>query len=129
MKLWYLATPYTNYPDGIESAWEEACRITARLILANIPVYSPIAHTHPVAIHGGIDPLDHEIWLPADEPMMHAATGLMVAMMTGWDQSYGIGVEIEAFTSAGKPVVYLDLATFEFTPRDEHERAIAEEGE
>jgi hypothetical protein len=128
MKLWYLATPYTKHPDGIEAAWEEACRITAKLILANVPVYSPIAHTHPVAIHGGIDPLDHEIWLTADEPMMQAATGLMVAMMTGWEGSYGIGVEIEAFTRAGKPVVYLDPDTFEITPRNEEEQRIAEEG-
>jgi hypothetical protein len=107
MSYWYLASPYSKYPDGIRAAFEDVCKQTALLIRHKIPVYSPIAHTHPVAIHGALDPYAHDIWLPADEPLMHGAKGLIVCQMPTWDISYGIGVEIKAFEAAGKPVVYM----------------------
>lgn len=56
MSYWYLASPYSKYPAGIEAAFQDICKQTALLIRHKIPVYSPIAHTHPVAIHGEIDP-------------------------------------------------------------------------
>ena len=59
-------------------------RAAAVLIRQGIRVYSPIAHTHPIAIHGGIDPLDHKIWLPADAPFMHGAVGLIVSAMNSY---------------------------------------------
>jgi hypothetical protein len=108
MSYWYLATPYSKYPAGIEEAFKEAARQAALLIRAGIPVYSPIAHTHPVAINGNIDPLDHGIWLPADLPLMKSALGLIVCKMESWEISYGIGKEIEEFQKAGKPVVYME---------------------
>lgn len=106
--FWYLATPYSKYPGGIEDAFRAACRFTGKLIERGIPVYSPIAHTHPVAIHSKMDPFDHSIWLPADEPMMRAAHGLIVMTMEGWDTSKGIAHEIAEFGSSGKVIVYLE---------------------
>ena len=103
---WYLATPYSKYFGGPEAAFEEACRVAGRFILAGVPVYSPIVQTHPIALHAAMDPLDHKIWLPADRPLMDAAHGLIVIMMDGWGQSYGIGEEIKVFVAAGKPVLY-----------------------
>lgn len=104
----YLATPYSKFPGGIEAAFKMACRATARLIRAGIPVFSPIAHCHSVAYHGCIDPLDHKIWLPADLPLMMAATGLIVYRAESWAQSFGIGEEIKVFEADRKPVLYLD---------------------
>lgn len=106
--FWYLATPYSKYGDGPEAAFVEAAKIVGSLIGSGMAVYSPIAHTHPVAIHSGMDPLDHNIWLPADKPMMDAAIGLIVAKMLGWEDSYGIGEEIKAFRAADKPIMYLE---------------------
>ena len=108
MTLWYLATPYSKYPGGIEAAYQIALRQTGLLIRAGVPVFSPIAHTHPIAIACGIDPFDHTIWLPADEPMMAAATGLIMLRAESWEQSYGMGEELKAFQAAGKPVVWMD---------------------
>ena len=102
--FWYLASPYTHYADGIEAAFHEACRNAGLLIRAGIPVFSPIAHSHPVARFGGIDPLDHAIWLPADLPMMQAARGLIVCRMAGWENSYGVAVEMEHFARWGRPI-------------------------
>ncbi len=102
----YLATPYSKYPGGLEAAFRLACEATGLLIRAGIGVYSPIAHTHPVAMASGLDPLDHAIWLPADAPMMAAAGSLIVVMADTWERSYGIGEEIKAFQAAGKPISY-----------------------
>ena len=103
----YVASPYTKYPGGIEDAFQGACRCAAWLIAQGLSVFSPIAHTHSVAILGGLDPLNHEIWLPADTPLMRAATGLVVAMMPGWRDSFGVRFEIDEFDSAGKPIFYM----------------------
>ena len=105
---WYLATPYSKYPGGIEAAFILACRAAADLIRAGVRVYSPIVHTHPIAIHGGIDPYDHKIWLPAATPFLKAATGLLVLRAESWEQSYGIAEEIKAFDHADKPILYMD---------------------
>lgn len=32
MKLEYLASPYTHYPNGINAAFRDVCKIAARLI-------------------------------------------------------------------------------------------------
>lgn len=111
MSFLYLATPYSKWKGGIDSAYQLACRETARLLKAGIHVYSPIAHTHGVAIHGGIDPLSHAIWLAADRPMMEAAAGLIVLRAEGWEDSYGIAEEVKVFRAAGKPILYLDPET------------------
>jgi len=106
--LCYLATPYSKYPAGIEQAFRDAAALTGRLLIEGAKVYSPIAHTHPVAIHGNIDPLNHDIWLPFDAAMMDVAQTLLVAQMDTWEISYGVKHEIDVFRAAGKPIYYLD---------------------
>jgi hypothetical protein len=105
MSFYYLATPYSKFPDGIEAAFEAACQQTALLVRAGVPVFCPIAMTHPVAIHGAIDPYDHEIWIPADEPFMHQACGLIFCKLPSWEVSYGMKVEREFFQNVGRPVI------------------------
>lgn len=110
--LIYVGTPYTKYPTGIEGAFIDACKLTARLMQVGLKVYSPIAHTHPLAIYSGLDPLDLSIWLPFDAAMMGKADAMLVAMMSGWETSTGIKHEIQAFTDVGKPVFYLGAELF-----------------
>jgi hypothetical protein len=109
--LVYLATPYSKYPEGIEVAFQDASRLAARLMEIGVKVYSPIAHTHPLAIYGGINPLDHSIWLPFDEAIMAKSDALLVAKMPTWQTSYGIAHEISVFDKAGKPIYYLNPQT------------------
>jgi hypothetical protein len=126
MSYFYLATPYSRYPLGIEEAFRMACRQAALLIEAKIFVYCPISHTHPIAIHGDIDPLSHEIWMMVDEPLMASASGLIVCMMEGWRESFGAQKEIEYFTKAGKSIIYMEpgiIPTLPTTPchRNSHD--------
>lgn len=105
----YLASPYSKFHLGIEAAWIEAAKITGHFAAAGLPVYSPIVHSHPAAIYGGFDPYDYEIWMPLNEFQMGVSEGLIVAMMEGWRQSFGIGEEIKWFEKRKQPVFYLDV--------------------
>lgn len=107
MSYWYLASPYSKYPDGPHAAYKVACEAAALLIKAGVPVFSPIAHSHGVAFEGGVDPMDHEIWLPADRPMMDMARGIIVLKAAGWEDSYGVNYEIRVFEEADKPVLFM----------------------
>jgi nucleoside 2-deoxyribosyltransferase len=116
--LCYLATPYSKYLGGhLERAFVDASKIAAQLLRAGIKVYSPIAHTHPLAVYGNIDPLDHSIWLPFDEAMMEAANILIVAHMDGWQDSKGIAHEIAFFEQRGKPIYDLNPETMTMAKR------------
>lgn len=116
--LCYLATPYSKYKGGdIVTAFQHAAALAAKLLRSGVKVYSPIAHTHPLAIFGNLDPLDHSIWLPFDEAMMEACGVLLVAHMDGWEESKGIAHEIEFFASRGKPIFDLNPETMTMAKR------------
>lgn len=104
---WYLASPYTKYRTGLDGANRVICRVAARLLRERVPLFSPIAHTHAIAVHGEMALLDHAGWMAADRWLMIAAYGMIVVKMPGWQDSRGVGEEIDYFTAAGKPIEYL----------------------
>lgn len=105
---WYLASPYSKYPEGITAAFEEVCRAAAWLIRQGIPTFCPIAESHPIAIYGEIDPMDHGIWLANDEPKIDASVGMVIVKMETWQESTGILWERDQFRDGKKPVIYLE---------------------
>ena len=113
--FYYLATPYSRYPCGQEAAYFEASRAAAHLMKRGVIVFCPIAHSHSLAVLGGIDPANHDIWIPADQPFMDHAKGLIVAKMLTWQTSHGVRVEIDTFEAAGKPIYYMDWPSGVFT--------------
>jgi hypothetical protein len=106
--VWYLGTPYSKYPQGIHAAFQEACKAAAWLVERGVRVYCPIAHTHPIALMGGIDPLSHDIWLPVDQPFMELACGLIVCKMESWEESCGLRCEQQEFMRQGKPILSME---------------------
>jgi hypothetical protein len=118
-ELHYLATPYSKL--DITSAWIDACQIAGRLMRAGVHLFSPIAHSHPIAAYSGIDPLNHEFWLPICDVMMSRCDVLIVAHMDGWVGSVGIRHEIEFFEKARKPIFDLpNIATCRLVLRPEY---------
>lgn len=109
--FWYLGSPYAKYPRGLLLAHATVCKEAGRLIRAGVPVYSPIANSHPIARYCGMDPRDHAIWLPVDEPMMAAACGLIVLKMAGWAASVGLLYETNYFAERDRPIVYMTPGT------------------
>lgn len=121
--LAYLATPYSRYPGGVREAFEEACRITAKLWLAGTKVVSPIVHFHSVKTIGAVSfpshEEDHAFWLQADEAMMRVCDVLIIAHLETWEVSKGIAMEVDYFAKAGRPIFDLDPETLVMTKRCE----------
>lgn len=107
MSLIYLASPY-SHPDltVIERRFHAACRAAAHLMREGNCVFSPVAHSHPISDHIPEARLSHEFWLKQDFEILRHADMLMVLKLDGWEQSYGVGKEIEFALTIGIPVAY-----------------------
>lgn len=106
---WYLATPYALYPNGRQAAYEAALDQTTKLLLADVPVYSPIVHNHPLSLVPGMHSKngDFDFWVKrVDQPLMDGAGGLLVCCLPTWEISVGIRYEIELFERHSKPIYY-----------------------
>lgn len=106
----YLATPYSS-PDSAlqECRFEEAARIAAGLMSFGLRVFCPIAHSHPIAVLGGVgeDGGSLDFWLNQDLWVLEGCDLLVVAHMDGWKNSKGIKAEIAFAEATGIPVVHM----------------------
>jgi hypothetical protein len=105
---WFIATPYSKHPEGLDAAFEAAIQARGLLLKHHIPCYSPIVHSHPVAMACRLDPRDLSIWLPAEKPIRAGACGVIMLREVSWDTSEGMKIEWDEFREAGKPVVWMD---------------------
>lgn len=105
--LHYLASPYSNYGQGHEQAFIDAAGAAATLLKRGLHVFSPICHSHPMAVHGNIDKLAHDFWLRLDIAILDECDSLIVLMMPGWNESRGVKAEIDHAEATGKPISYL----------------------
>lgn len=104
-----MASTFTVHPDGPDGAYRMACREAGRLLHDGVYVYAPIAHTEALRrAEVRLNKLSHQDWMDADEPFCKAAKGLIVLMSAKWEQSKGIGMEIEWFKDMGKPIFYIN---------------------
>lgn len=102
----YLASPYSDpLPEVREYRFNVICEVTARLIREGHHVFSPIAHSHPLARHGL--PGDWAFWEAYDRRMIAACDELWVCTMMGWRYSKGVQAEIVIAGEEGKPVRYI----------------------
>lgn len=103
----YLASPYTKFGD-LDAAYVQACRATALLMRAGIPVFSAIVHGHPLVEEGGLPVDAPEFWRKVNRPFMEMSSGLIVLRLNGWRSSEGVIEEITWFHAVGRPVIYMD---------------------
>jgi hypothetical protein len=102
----YLASPYTH-PDFEVREWrfQEACRATAALLRAGLVVFSPIAHSHPIAKYGM--PTNWGFWSRVDREYLSRSDVLAVLTLPGWRASVGVRAEIQIARELGLPIVYI----------------------
>lgn len=108
-ELIYLATPYSHEDHAVmEARFSKACEIAGELMQKGELVFSPIAHTHPIAVRCDL-PRGWDYWHKYDFAMLQASGKLLVAKMEGWEQSKGIAGEIEIAKKLGIPVEFLEV--------------------
>lgn len=107
----YLASPYSHPDPSVrEQRFRAACRAAVALLHAGRVVFSPIAHSHPLAQHGL--PGNWQFWERYDRAFLERCDEVVVLMLDGWQESVGVQAEIRIARELGKPVRYLapDLA-------------------
>jgi hypothetical protein len=99
----YLASPYTHTDPGVrEERFDAACRAAATLIRAGHHVFSPVAHSHPIARYGL--PLDWQFWESFDRRVLEMCDEVVVLTLPGWEDSVGVRAEIQLARDLGKLV-------------------------
>jgi len=103
----YLASPYSHPECNVRiQRFVDVCRYAATLMAGGELVYSPIAHTHPIADVGEL-PTDWTYWEKLDTWFIERCDKVVVLMLNGWHESKGIKAEIEIAERLGKPIVYV----------------------
>jgi hypothetical protein len=69
-------------------------------------VFSPIAHTHPIAQFDL--PKGWEFWEEFDRWYISRCDEVVVLMLRGWRESKGVQAEIKIAEELGKPVSYIE---------------------
>lgn len=107
-ELIYLASPH-SHPDAAvrQARYEAAVKAAARLFAEGRFVYSPIAHTHPIAIAGDIPP-DFDHWRAYDRHILTLCDRIVVLKLEGWRESKGVQAELTMSVELNLPVEYMD---------------------
>jgi hypothetical protein len=108
----YLATPYSHPdPEVREKRFKAAAYIAGVLMTRGNIVFSPISHTHPIAMECNL-PTDFAFWDKFDREFIAYSEKVLVVKLDGWDESKGIAGEIAIATSLGIPVEYVESYEF-----------------
>jgi len=104
----YLAVPY-SHPDADvrQTRFEAANRAAAEMMGRGLHVFSPISHTHPIALAGTL-PLGWDYWEGYDRAMLAACSEVVVLTLDGWRESQGVKAEIAIAEERGLPVSYVE---------------------
>ena len=104
----YLASPYTHEDPAVrEERFEEVCKAAGSMMLDGLWVFSPIAHTHPIAVRSDL-PLEFDYWKHYDEAMIAACDELVVLKLSGWEMSRGVKAEMDIAFRLHKPISYME---------------------
>jgi len=105
----YICWPYSHPdPEIRELRFRECAQFAAKLAMEGYVVIAPIAHSHPLAIYGGLRG-DWDSWRKQDEAFIRASKEVLVPKVRGWDTSVGIRAEIDFARSLGIPVVFQEM--------------------
>jgi hypothetical protein len=108
-ELIYLASPYSDSDLLIrEERFRSACRTAAILMNRGHKIFSPIAHTHPIAVEGKL-PTDWQFWRTYDKAIMEACKEMWILTIPGWVKSKGVQAERRLAERLGIPVLLVDV--------------------
>ena len=95
MRLVYLAVPYSHPDPAVrEDRFHQVNQAASVLMRAGLHVFSPVSHTHPIALAGGL-PLGWDYWQEYDREILSACGALVVFCLEGWQRSAGVAGEMK----------------------------------
>jgi hypothetical protein len=104
----YLASPYSHKdPEVMLDRFRRVCVVAGRLMEIGEIVFSPIAHTHPIALACGLS-RGFDYWKRFDEEFISVSHKLVVVTMQGWRESLGVQAEIKIAVELGKRVLFIE---------------------
>ena len=104
----YLASPYSHpLAEMRQRRFEAVCKAAAKLMGMGLHVFSPIAHTHPIALAGDL-PKDWDYWEQYDRAMLKACSKVIVLQLPGWQDSKGVTAEVSIALDMGLEVEWME---------------------
>jgi Domain of unknown function (DUF1937) len=105
-KLVYLACPYSDPDPAVrEERFRAVNRAAGILMRAGLYIFSPISHTHPIAMEAGL-PLGFDYWRGYDEAILSVCKALIILELPGYGQSVGVRAERDLAQDKGIPIFY-----------------------
>ena len=102
----YLAIPYNDpSPEIRNKRFEIANEKSAEFFNQGYNVFSPISHSHPIAIQCDL-PKGYDFWSRWNKTFIEWCDELHVICIDGWIESRGVQDEIRIAKEMGKPVRY-----------------------
>jgi hypothetical protein len=107
----YLASPYTHEDEDVMARrHRHVCHAAAQLIKQGAVVFSPVAHSHPIALYGNA-PGNWAHWEHQCLTMLDRCDVMLVLMLEGWKESKGIHAEALHCLNRCKDIIYSDSAS------------------
>ncbi len=104
----YLACPYSDLNPSVRSARFEQVNLAAgKLMNEGHLVFSPISHTHPIAIACNL-PLDFDFWEAYDRTFLEWCDMMYVLTLDDWLKSKGVIKEMDIAKELGKPIHFIN---------------------
>jgi hypothetical protein len=98
----------------MDNRFRLACKIAGALMAKGHYVFSPIAHSHPIALHSNIGGAWAQ-WQDFCTLMVNRCDQLGIVALPGWSKSVGIAEEAAIAAHLGKPIFLIDPDSLEFT--------------
>ena len=98
-------------PSVVVQRFEAVSKAAAALVMAGRFVFCPIAHSHPMAVYGGLAG-NWDFWKNIDEQWLGLCSEFHVLKLVGWEHSTGVAAETEIAKEMGLPIFYHELGEF-----------------
>jgi hypothetical protein len=109
----YIACPYSHPVAQVrEARFGAVNRVTAQLMKKGFVVFSPISHTHPIAVAGDL-PKGWDYWEHFDRVFLSMSRKLYILTLDGWKESEGVQGEIEIAKELNLPIYEVDEDTLQ----------------
>ena len=104
----YLACPYSHPDKEVrEQRFRAANRAAGNLMQEGLHVYSPISHTHPIAVECEL-PKGWDYWEAFDRIYISFCYKIVVLKIEGWEQSKGVRAEMAIAKEMNIPIEFME---------------------